>query len=313
MIATDDELTSAQCPEPGVYQDVTFDEYSRWKAINASTICIGHRSMAHMLRHLNEPHKPPTDAMRRGGLIHAGELEPLTLLDRYVVMPAFEQQVRKPDGTEYHNPKASKAYRELVYEFRGVNSGKEIVSQEWYDSMLGMLDAISKHGRASEYLRGPGPTEVSITWVDDATGIRCKARIDKIDKLHQRLPDLKTTIDALRFDQSIVKYGYHIRGAFYEDGWLAVTGERYTYALVAVESELPHGVRAAPLDPGATTVGRGIYQRTLKGCAEAKRTGLWPGYEDPDSWTLPTWAMPDSYELVVASVKASAMQAAVMA
>ena len=313
MIVANTDLTGAQCPEPGVYEGVTFDEYCRWKAINASTICSGQRSMAHMLRHLKEPHRPPTDAMRRGGLIHAGELEPLTLLDRYVVMPAFEQQVRKPDGTEYGNPKASKAYRELVAEFHDVNAGKEIVSQEWYDSMLGMLDAISNHGRASEYLRGPGPTEVSITWVDDDTGIRCKARIDKIDKLHQRLPDLKTTIDALRFDQSLAKYGYHIRGAFYEDGWLAVTGERYTYALVAVESEPPHCVRAAPLAPSATAVGRDIYKQTLRGCAEAKRTGQWPGYDDPDSWTLPQWAMPDSYELVVASIKASTMQAAATA
>ena len=293
MIAATEAPELVPCPEPGLYPDATFGEYRSWRAVNAGTICRGRRSMAHLRHWLRTPPKPATDSMRKGSLIHAAKLEPLALLERYVVMPAFEDQVRKPDGSEYTAPKLSKAYKELVAEFTAANSHREVVSQQWYDDMLGMLEAIRRHGRASHYLGGDGPTELSVVWTDPDTGIKCKARYDKIDHDHKALPDLKTTADAQRFEQTIARFSYHIRGAFYEDGWKAVTGDDYTYCLVAVETEAPYGIRAAPLGNTASAVGRQIYKETLRQCAQAKATNEWPSYLNPLEWSLPSWALPE--------------------
>ena len=41
-------------------------------------------------------------------------------------------------------------------------------------------------------------------------------------------------------------------------------------------------------------VGRGQYKRLLEQIAECRRSGLWPGYEDPAVWTLPGWATGES-------------------
>ena len=228
-------------PEPGIYHDVDFEEYLSWDAVNNSSLHPAERSMAHFAA--QEPVEP-TEAMQFGSLVHCGRLEPDCLAQRYVVTPDFATQVRRPDGSPYANPRASGEYKRLVAEFEEENAGKEIVSQEKYMQMLGMLTSLANSVRANEYL-GPGDAEVSIVWDDRDTGVRCKARLDKWSHPHRRIADLKTANDASDFERAIFNYRYHRQAAFYVDGAAALTGKGHSYCLVVVEKTPPYGVRCA--------------------------------------------------------------------
>jgi hypothetical protein len=98
-------------------------------------------------------------------------------------------------------------------------------------------------------------------------------------------------VDAMDFARSMARLGYYRQGAFYVDGMRVLTGALYEFALVVAEREAPFGVRAAPLHPDAIAAGRLEYRELLLRIAEAQKTGRWSGYEDPDFWTLPDWAM----------------------
>ena len=74
---------------PGVYEDVPFERYCRWNAVNVSSlkqmnICPARfkASWDGLLHHESKP-------LRFGRLVHAGQLEPLTLIQRYAVMPDY--------------------------------------------------------------------------------------------------------------------------------------------------------------------------------------------------------------------------------
>ena len=283
-----------ETPGPGIYRDVPFDCYRSWDCVNNSSFGAMLKSPAHYQVALTTP-REPTEALKFGTLAHAGKLEPMTIAARYVVMPDFTQQLSK----EYKNPRNSGEYKDRVAEFKRVNDGKEIVQQEAFDRLLGILEALNRNERAREYLSADGPAEVSLVWEDPETGLRCKGRIDKLDVELRSIADLKTTCKpASDFQRSIAQYSYHRQAAFYTDGLRVLTGKEYEFCLVAVERHPPHGVRAAPLGWDSIVVGREEYRTALRRIAECRKTGEWPDYEQPDVWELPAYKFPKT-ELVI--------------
>ncbi len=290
------QTASPQPPKPGIYEDVSFEEYLAWQAVNNSLLKHGTRSMAHVKAAMDGPPKEPTPAMQLGTLMHGGILEPLAIVKRYVVMPPFEREITKDDGTPYAKPKATKQYKLLVQDFRDEHPDQEIVTEDQYQALLGVSNALSENDRARQWLNAPGKPEVSIVWNDPATGIRCKARLDKWTPNGPQagLTDLKTTADALRFESQIAKLGYHRQLAMYCDGLRVLTGTNYEPRLIAVEPTAPYGVRAAVLSDDALNWGRESYRELLARYAECLARDAWPGYEDPDYWHLPNWATADA-------------------
>ena len=282
-------MNQPHCPPPGIYNDVPFSEYLSWDAISNSSLQAALKSMRHY------KHQQPIDespAMKLGTLCHAGKFEPLLIAQRYVVMPAFEKDIRKSDGSFYDKPKSTAAYRELVEEFQQTNATKIIVTQDEYDAMLGVVSALAAHERACQYLSVDGSTavEVAIVWVDPETGLTCKGRVDCLQTSTCIASDLKTSRYVQSFDRVIYNRSYHRQGAFYCDGLEVLTGEEHSFTITAVEEARPFGVRAAPLSADAIEAGRDEYKRLLQQIAESRKTNQWPGYSDPDEWRLPAYA-----------------------
>lgn len=273
-----------QAPAPGFYENVPFEEYVSWPAINSSSLSRAEKSMHHFR---NGDFGEETDAMRLGTLLHCGKFEPAELMQRYVVMPAFEKQIRKPNGGHYENPRATAAYKDAVKEFKQQHAGKTVVLQQEYDKLKGVLLALSRHERARQYLEGSGPTEVSIVWHDAATGVLCKARIDKLNYTSGVIADFKSSHDISGFEWNIKKWRYHRQAAFYSDGYATLLGHRLPYTLTAAETVEPFMVRAAPVADRAIALGRISYQCILAQVAECQRNNCWPGYTDPEEWDLP--------------------------
>lgn len=274
-------------PKPGIYENVPFDEYLTWPCVNNSSLSYAARSLAH---YRYAPDQGTTDAMRLGSLVHCGRLEPAALHMRYAVMPDLTDGIRKPDGSEYSNVKATKEYKQRVAEWQAQLGDRQPVSQEDLDTMLGMVQAVTLHDRARTWLCGPGQVELSVVWDDEASGVRCKARIDKLAAAQCLAVDLKTTRDASEFEAAIARYSYHRQAAFYLDGLRANTDDQaWQFGIVAVEKVQPFGVRAAVMSDDAVQLGRDQYRELLCEIADARQSGQWPGYDSPDAWTLPPW------------------------
>jgi len=91
----------------------------------------------------------------------------------------------------------------------------------------------------------------------------------------------------LAFDKSIAKYGYHRQAAFYRRGVRAAFGVDSVPWLLAVETVEPFGNRVAPVDADAIAAGNSELDRLLSTVAECKASGDWPGYSNPERWSLP--------------------------
>lgn len=272
------------CPEPGIYPDVADKVYFAWEAVNNSSLGPALRSMAHYRAALDRP-RTATPAMEFGRFCHAVVLEPELLAARYVVLPDFVEELRE----QYKNPRATKAYKEKVAEFRELHADKEIVEADWYMRALSIIESVKACPKAASLLRCEGPTETSIVWKDPLTGITCKARIDKIAG-EGLLADLKTTADASKFARAMADFGYARQAAFYADGMAALTGVPHRLAFVAVEKEPPFATLSGIVCETAIEYGRRQYQEILKKICHGRAFDKWPGYEQPGELDLPAWA-----------------------
>lgn len=271
-------------PKPGIYRDVPFAEYLSWPAVSNSGIKLALRSLAHFKA---RPEIDPTPAMRLGSFLHCGVLEPLAIAQRYAVMPRYEQDAENVTrGGEKSSSTGTVYYKAKAQEFRAANSGKEIVDEADYKTLVGVHRALMQSAKAREYLTERGDAEVSILWHDPETELPCKARIDF---LNSGLNDLKSCADAARFSNVIADNGLHRQAAHYQNGYRVLTGETKPFRLIAVESKPPHGVRAAPVHEDAIETGWSEVRRALLSIAEAYRADNWPSYVDPSSWCLPSW------------------------
>ena len=140
-----DKGSTRVVPEPGIHQDIPFEEYVEWDAVNNSSLTRAARSMAH---YRYAPPQAETKALRFGKLCHSGALEPLLIPKHYVVMPDLAEGIRRADGTEYASPRATAEYKRRAAEFKEANADKEVVDQDTYDTMMGVVDALLAHERA---------------------------------------------------------------------------------------------------------------------------------------------------------------------
>ena len=226
-----------ETPKPGIYPDVSFEDYLQWDALSNSRMSLAKRSLFHFKY---QEWSEPTKAMTLGSLMHCGQLEPRMLSQRYVVMPEFHRDENNvTDSGKRSFAKTTKYVKLKVEQFEQRNSDKEIVEQEEYDKMLGMCNSLADNGLAHQALNGKGPTEVSYLWIDPDTGLLCKARTDKVNQMLDALVDLKTTRDALEFPKSIANFGYDRQAAHYLAGWKELTGDDYDFIIPAVETSSP--------------------------------------------------------------------------
>jgi len=282
-----------ELPAVGIHEDVSFAEYLRWPCLNASSLKQACKSAAHFLANL-EASDEPSDAMRFGTLAHAGRLEPLAIAERYVVMPDLTEGITTKNGDVPKVPKATSEYKERVAAWLAAQDGREVVESEQYESLTAMNRRLLTHERSVEWLNGFGPCEVSIVWDDPASGVRCKARADKL-LTHERslCVDYKTTRDLAGFDRQIINLGYDVQAAFYLAGLEATTNAPWFFGIVAQESSSPHCVCAAELSPTNIEVGRRKMREAIELVCHGALTGDWPGPADPETWERPAWAMPD--------------------
>jgi hypothetical protein len=288
--------TKIEAPVPGVYENVPFETYLAWDAVSQSQLKDLLRSPAHLQVALAAPDED-TDALRIGRAAHCAVLEAPLFGTRYA---------RLPEGFDGRT-KAGKELRESIDA-----DGRTALKAAEYDAALAIAATVGAHPSASAVLYGEGGrNELSLVWVDEETGLICKARHDRHSPLIAggAIADLKTTQDASarEFERSIFTFGYHRQGAFYLRGAKAHELEAEHFVIVAVEKEAPFAASVYRLTEGAIAAGDAELSALLARYDHCRRSGQWPAYPtDVRDIGIPDWAWGASQRM------ADAMQEALL-
>lgn len=205
-------MTTAQTA-PGV------DDYRARKAINATAIKAGARSMKHM-HHALTSGREPSPAMAWGTLVH-------------------EFALGTPDFVIYQGIRRGKEWDA----FQAANTGRRIIIESERKALLdeaGLVRSLLDDPDAGPLLEG-ADMEQPIYWEEPGIG-QCKALPDVWNA--GDLADLKTcqSVAERDFTASSWRMGYHFQLAWYRRGCRAIGLEVKRVFIIAVESSAPFDV-----------------------------------------------------------------------
>jgi hypothetical protein len=168
------------------------------------------------------------------------------------------------------------------------------VTERERDQILGMVKALRAHADVVKTL-DVSESEVSGFW--NESGVWCRARYDLLNDYTAW--DYKTTEDASGrgFQKAMARYGYHQQAEFYLRGLRAHghrAGDR-PMRFICQETEAPYLVQIHTPDDEAMELAATLNDRAIDTYAEAKRTGVWPGFPElvAEPTPLPAWYLFD--------------------
>lgn len=285
-------------PEPGVHQGVTFEQYRAFTdAVNWHTLWrLLEESPAHAKYEMEHGTKE-TEALAFGSLTDFVLLEPGRFAQEAVIEPEIGEGLapRRPNKRQIEAKKPSPATIAAIkywQEFDAKTAGKIVVARADYDRVLRIERAV-RSAQCKDYIVG-GRAQVCVVWVDPATGLLCKARLDyeRYAGMDHYITDLKTSRSVKEgpFQSAIFKYDYDGQMAFYHDGWLAAKGETSQCWWLAVEKEGLCVVKPWQMHEDWLDSGRLLYRRALTAWSECVKQNCWPDYGGPEVLEMPGWA-----------------------
>lgn len=271
---------------PGLHPGLSREEYDAIEAVNQSSLkVLIERTPAHYRWSKANP-EPPSDALRFGNLVHLACYEPARFASDVVMMPKFDRR--------------TKIGKEDAAAWEAENAAKVAIDEDEYRLLGAIQMAVSEHPDAAKLIGKPGAREATVVWDDEATGIRCKARMDQVVAGNRGIIDLKTSRDTRDFalEGDNRKYGYDVQAAFYCDGLAAATGcEPPPVVLIYVDKEWvdkigPDAVVCHEMSPAAVALGRKLYREALTTLADCRKTGKWSGFtRGLTPIGVPNWAL----------------------
>lgn len=266
-----------------VIEGMPFEEYARLKAMNASTLKHGARSMA-ALKHIYENGDDrDTDAMRTGRYIHAVVFEPDTLNEKY----AYNDDNRN-----------SSKYKK----FAAQNEHRTILKSADRKQAEIIRNAMRLHPSLKHYLEG-GKAELTITFKYKMHPM--KIRIDKIFDDLRVIFDLKTTVDPrpFRFQRVAANKDYCFSLGLYARVVKELTGYWYGCSLGVVPTTPPYEADAACVTIPHHYIEDGANRafKMMDIYLECRSKNHFPGIGNYEL-QLPEWAEPE-HELITENVE----------
>jgi hypothetical protein len=316
---------------PQVFSGLPREAYDQLPGWNASLlkVAIGQTEAHAWSEFINPDREISEDAGQFliGNLFHCRLLEPELFDQRYLVLPAdapkrptakqLEGPKPRKDGTinkdtvTYANWQDAVARAEWWKAFMAEHPGAETAqSVSAKDLALGdaLAGAVLAHpvlaSRFADTPQNRAGNELTLTWRDPLTGARCKARLDLVRFLGDRLwiGDLKSAMDAGpgpdHFGKAAGNYDYCLSAAWYRDGAqtcragieealglpegaLILAPNGYEFEFIAVEKAHPRPefIGRYTLTDEQAQLGRGMARRALNMVVQAEASGWWPGYD----------------------------------
>lgn len=277
-VTVETPLPLASSREPGVYDDVTIDDYH---ADPTSLSTSGAKlllppSCPAKFRHAQDNPQPPKKTFDIGTAAHAivlGDGPELALVD-YERWDTKEAKTKVRDARE---------------------RGAVPLKRADYDAVHGMADAIRRHPKVGPMFAA-GVAERSVYWRHAESGVMCRARPDWLTQIRDgrtAIVDLKSAAagDLESLQKAVWNYGYYLQDAWYRAGVRAALGvPDPVFVFVFVEKTPPYLVTPIRLDHEARRIGaaqRATALNIYRRCVDEDR---WPGYvDDIETLPLPPW------------------------
>lgn len=218
------------------------------------------------------PETPPTESMLFG--IDA---------ERYIVHGRLPEGIVEIPATALSESgrRQGKAWEEWSAQYP---AGTRLLKPHEFAAAVGPLEFLKQqvleHPRARALMTN-AQTQVVIAWVDDETGLPCKAEIDLCSPRGVN-GDFKTTIDPSpeSFSKSIEAFGYHIQDLWYRTAWRELTGDRLPFVFVAARNQPPYNVETYDLHQDWLDLAHTIIRYGMQRLAKCYESG---------NWRSPTW------------------------
>jgi hypothetical protein len=255
--------------EPGVYYDMPSAVYHAqhdWLSASMLKKLLPPKGTPEKLLYSLNEGETYSDEFDFGKAVHAvvlGAGEEIVLVDAASWLGKAAQQERKAIREAGKIPLLAK--------------DKELVEH--------MAQRIREHDVANALLT-QGEPEVSLFWVDAATGVQCRARIDwlcpKRDGRRRFIADLKTTRSAApsEFAKQAKNLAYYAQQEHYLDGIRQLgLDDDPAWLYIVAEKEPPNPVIVAEFAEKADVLNaRAAVDRARRIYAECVASGEWPGY-----------------------------------
>lgn len=262
----------------GIESRVPFADYVAMDGINISRLKELGRSPLHYRSAVVKESAPLT----LGRAAHCAVLEPERFERDWAVW------TRRSERTGNLCPRNGQ-YWEAFQQDAG---GREIINEDELGEVLAIQRAVRGDPAAMRYL-GRGDPEVTMQWV--LRNRPCKGRVDWLTSIEGEpyLIGLKTARDcrSFMFGGQAAKLGYHLQWAFYNDGYIAITGRKPKLREIVVESAPPHAVAVYRITEDVVLQGQDEYLDLLDLLETCERADEWPGPgngEEQDI-SLPSW------------------------
>lgn len=260
-------MSGVTITEPGVYYDLPADVYHAqhdWLSASGIKRLIPPSTPAHFKAAQGvEQHAPHFDL---GKAVHQR------------VLGAGEEVV-VVDAPDWRT-KDAREQRDAAYA-----AGKVPILAADDEVIAGMAASLASHD-AARTLLSDGKPEVSLFWVDEATGVKCRARLDwlpnPVKGRRMIVPDLKTAVSAApsEFAKAAARFGYYAQWHHYSDGIKACGLDRDpAFLFVVVEKAAPYLALVGQFaERDDLILARGAVERARRIFKECTETDTWPGY-----------------------------------
>lgn len=271
--------------QPGLYDGLTDDDYHSDPVPGGSLSSSGARkllppSCPALFKYERDHGRPPKREFDFGHAAHQKVL-------------GIGPEIVKVDADNWRTKAAQEKQQEAYAEGKVPLLAREVAQ---VDEMAAALRA---HPIAAALLRPEGgKPEQSAFWVDDETGIWCRARFDWLPNPRAGrliIGDYKTSVSASldHIRKAVYSYGYHQQAPFYLDGARALdlADENAAFVFVVQMKTPPYLVTVVELDAEALDAGRELNRRARAIFRDCTATGHWPGFaDDVARISLPPWA-----------------------
>lgn len=279
-----------------IIYDLSYDDYARelagWRWSQIKMIERG--SMLDVRHSLANPEASDSYSRQELRAMHCIALEPESFDAGYIAAEVGDRR--------------AKAYKDAVAD----SPGFVVFPRPVYDRICALGDAIRRHPEARALL-ADCRAEVSLTWTDERTGLKCKGRLDALTGAHEIL-DLKGIgVYEGQVSRISASNGYHGQVAHYDYGARANDISPAGHYIISYQDKPPFDVAVWRMeDGGLDGVTPGIDGLTLGGAlhhgrryrddlmqrfVEALRNeeaGGWTGrHASTQDLILPGWAMRD--------------------
>lgn len=304
--------------KPGFYDGLPEMDYHQGEGLSASTLVEMGRSPAHCKAMMDGQREKRTRSLDLGQALHCAVLEPERFPNAYMLAPnpmdeqyadivpvadvhlkAHCKKIGISGYSKLKKPELKAAILEVAPEtqfwdqvYDAATDGFSILNETDMEHCQGAMASVAAHSKASKAF-SKGVAERSMYWIDEVTGILCRARMDYYREDLGIIFDLKSCVDARysKFQRDIMNYYYHQKAAWYLDGCQKVGLPANGFAWLAIEKEPPYAIGLYMASEEMLELGRTGMSDLLDQFAHCQSSGNWPGYTDEFcTIELPGWA-----------------------